>query len=834
MALYHEDIISIELNSGSIARSFLSHTIGEGDNMANRFGVALFRDGEPVSAESRTVTGIFIAPDGNRYALSEASYPGSTGKSGNRAWVQLPAVCYNVEGQFSLVIKLSGSGVNGTMRIVDGMVCYTGESGAVVPTSTIPTTADLIAAYENAIAVIDSSVRFDEAQDLTDTEKLQAKNNIGANYQPQIDEINDAIEDNVFDINGIRNNLNHNAFDFLDTREMGTSTTEYGITFAFDENENKCAVSGTATYNTFKNMYGDHFALPEGMEIGGTYYIRYSGENVSFEVFYYDQNETPVNIISTKEDASFTIPDEAVGLIMRLYVRNATTVSETVRYSVLNALTNEELTVMAQKVENARLAGNIIEPFDFNDYRIAKQLYVSRTALISSTHAPDGFASSQGAILDIVPSLNNGAAGDAVIQMLISVANGHMYIRRYAGGVSGSWSDWLEQYSEELHTDGVEDLASMVNRKTTDNHTSLTRKSGYNIHDVIPLQTWESGNITSTGAETANSHYIRSGYMRTDSGDQFFAQYETEEDSEYSVRFFFYDSSKNFLGFLTGSTAFSGDVKGQAYVTVGDGYIRFVVLKNPADIYDISPSDIANVDFYVSRNSYKNAEIIRVATNNVRNWGTEHNYGYTGDYDSNVRFYKKLYSSVDATIMGFQEFSPYMDAAHAHPGAVFFRNLFAGFYNSISPRIPVASNLPVENFTAGKFSTGRGYAYGTIRNAGGDPITWFNFHGWPGSDAEAIANRQTEYQEVLNLLSGSFIITGDFNAITINEYNIFSQAGCNLANGGDFGTFITHPSNPAAPMDNIITSADLTITDAGCADSAGTSDHKLLYADVMI
>ena len=195
MGLYHEDIIDVELNSGTIARAYLNHAIGEGDEMANRFGVALLRDGEPVNVESRTVTGVFIAPDGNRYVLSETSYPGSTGKSGNKAWVQLPSVCYNVEGNFSLVIKVSGGGVNGTMRIVDGTVAYTGESGAVVPTSTIPTTADLIAAYEDAVAMVDSSVRFDVEQDLSSAEAEQARENIGAASQSDLEEEANARDD---------------------------------------------------------------------------------------------------------------------------------------------------------------------------------------------------------------------------------------------------------------------------------------------------------------------------------------------------------------------------------------------------------------------------------------------------------------------------------------------------------------------------------------------------------------------------------------------------------------------------------------------------------------
>lgn len=180
MAIYKEDIVDIELQTGTIHRSFLNHTIGTGDDMANRFGVRLFRNGEPVSVETCVVGGIFIAPSGVKYAINETSYQGSTGKSGNVAWIQLPEICYAAEGNFSLAVKLSGGGISGTMRIVDGQVSNTGEAGAVVPTSTIPTTQEIIEAFEEAMAVIDSSVRFDGAQSLSSSEQAQARENIAA------------------------------------------------------------------------------------------------------------------------------------------------------------------------------------------------------------------------------------------------------------------------------------------------------------------------------------------------------------------------------------------------------------------------------------------------------------------------------------------------------------------------------------------------------------------------------------------------------------------------------------------------------------------------------
>lgn len=165
--IFHEDIMDIELKSGSLHRSFLNCTLGEADNNANRFGVRLYRNSEPVNVEDSNVMGLFMAPSGTNYLISETTYQGSTGKSGNMAYVTLPEDCYAVEGQFSLAIKLIGGGVTGTMRIVDGVISRTGSTGAVAPTSSIPTSEEIIAAYEEAIALMNGAVRHDVAQELT-------------------------------------------------------------------------------------------------------------------------------------------------------------------------------------------------------------------------------------------------------------------------------------------------------------------------------------------------------------------------------------------------------------------------------------------------------------------------------------------------------------------------------------------------------------------------------------------------------------------------------------------------------------------------------------------
>lgn len=138
------DLINVDLNNGTVSRSFMNRTIGEGDILANRFGVRVLRDGEAVDLTGATCNGYFIRSDGATVAIT-----GSV--SGNVAYVELPQTCYAVEGQFALAIKLTGEGVTGTMRIIDGVVENTTTGSAVDPGTIIPNIETLIAEIEAAV-----------------------------------------------------------------------------------------------------------------------------------------------------------------------------------------------------------------------------------------------------------------------------------------------------------------------------------------------------------------------------------------------------------------------------------------------------------------------------------------------------------------------------------------------------------------------------------------------------------------------------------------------------------------------------------------------------------
>ena len=154
MAKFREDFANIDLDTGTIHRTFMSHTLGEGDVYGDTFGVRVFRSGEPVSLSGLSVLGYMIRADGTTAIVN-----GSV--SGNTAYVNLPEGCYAVPGAFQLAIKIIGDGKTVTARIVDGTVSnvLTGlivDPGDIVPD--IDSFTALVVRAENAADRIESIV----------------------------------------------------------------------------------------------------------------------------------------------------------------------------------------------------------------------------------------------------------------------------------------------------------------------------------------------------------------------------------------------------------------------------------------------------------------------------------------------------------------------------------------------------------------------------------------------------------------------------------------------------------------------------------------------------
>ena len=143
MSFLKANMVEVELGAGSISRSFVGCLLGEGDDSADKIGVRIMSDGEPVDMTGASCVGYFIRSDGVTLVINGGTENGS-------AYVILPAAAYAKEGNFTLAIKVSGSGFSDTLRIVDGTVVNTTSGAVSDPSAVIPSLEDLLAVISQA------------------------------------------------------------------------------------------------------------------------------------------------------------------------------------------------------------------------------------------------------------------------------------------------------------------------------------------------------------------------------------------------------------------------------------------------------------------------------------------------------------------------------------------------------------------------------------------------------------------------------------------------------------------------------------------------------------
>ena len=143
------DLVDIDIarSGASIHRSFMNKALGEGDNSCDRYGVRILENGNSFSLTGCACEGYFIRPDGNTTVIT-----GTVNE--NIAYVTIPQACYSYPGNFTLSIKISGTGFAGTMRIVDGTIMDTSTDAFIDPGSVIPDLASWTALVASANAAV--------------------------------------------------------------------------------------------------------------------------------------------------------------------------------------------------------------------------------------------------------------------------------------------------------------------------------------------------------------------------------------------------------------------------------------------------------------------------------------------------------------------------------------------------------------------------------------------------------------------------------------------------------------------------------------------------------
>ena len=137
---YNQDLMN------PVKVQYVSGNVFSMDNLGNKVGVNVFRDGAPVSLTG-TITGNVIRSDGGTVAVVGEL-------NGNQAWITLPQAAYAVPGRISIVIKNTVSSAVTTLCAVVANVYQSTTDVTVDPGTVIPSIEALITEIETAVASI--------------------------------------------------------------------------------------------------------------------------------------------------------------------------------------------------------------------------------------------------------------------------------------------------------------------------------------------------------------------------------------------------------------------------------------------------------------------------------------------------------------------------------------------------------------------------------------------------------------------------------------------------------------------------------------------------------
>ena len=239
---------------------------------------------------------------------------------------------------------------NATTGVYDRMITtfpVTIEDEVVVIYATTPENV-VIQVNDEGGGGTEGAVLYSESQNLTSLEKTQAKMNIGANFDNDIN----SLQTNVIELYGRMNTVEaeseysktaidkYNTTDLLTDANHNTATL-FGITYTW--NQDRCMVTGTATATGVRDLMGTTTSIPNGFAPGQELHIKFSGTNVTLNIVEY-VNGSVVENTNYSTDSIHVLRDDITGLRIGLRVANGKTVNETVEPHILNALTNEEIT----------------------------------------------------------------------------------------------------------------------------------------------------------------------------------------------------------------------------------------------------------------------------------------------------------------------------------------------------------------------------------------------------------------------------------------------------------------------------------------------------------
>lgn len=149
MAEPFKHIYKVDLNQ-PLKRFDVGDILASGDEKANSFEVTVCRDGANVDLSGCTVLAYFIRPNEETMTVDGTA-------NGSKAIVEPSKNCYVYDGEFSLAIKLVGSGITQTVAVFDGRIVRTTSENIIDGDRVIYGLEDLLAQITTTEAAANSA-----------------------------------------------------------------------------------------------------------------------------------------------------------------------------------------------------------------------------------------------------------------------------------------------------------------------------------------------------------------------------------------------------------------------------------------------------------------------------------------------------------------------------------------------------------------------------------------------------------------------------------------------------------------------------------------------------
>lgn len=164
----------------------------------------------------------------------------------------------------------------------------------------------------------------------------------------------------------------YNAVRLFDpASRAGQDHTDVGVRYLWGSN-GVCSVSGTSAGYSWDTIYKNQTVMPDGYVPGGSVYCRYTGRGCYLQFLTYTGGSW-TSFARIRSPQLVKIPENAVGLWIRLTVAAGTTVNETVYPVIYSAMPDAAATKAIERIEKLRRLDNVSDATDISSVYMWEQ-----------------------------------------------------------------------------------------------------------------------------------------------------------------------------------------------------------------------------------------------------------------------------------------------------------------------------------------------------------------------------------------------------------------------------------------------------------------------------